>query len=85
MIMNTCMSALFTAHLASASVHEVVTVAGVSSSQVAVFLLNTPMIAWDPNADPFGKRRQKALKNHGDTGMGRWEVNALGVCEFFKK
>jgi len=49
---------------------------GLSSSEVAIFLLNTPTVAWDPNADPNGRRRDIALKKHGDTRLGRWEVRA---------
>jgi len=35
------------------------------------------MVAWDPNADPEGPHRNIALKNHGDTGLGRWEVREM--------
>jgi hypothetical protein len=50
---------------------------GLRSREVAIFLLNTPMVAWDPNADPEGPHRNIALKNHGDTGLGRWEVREM--------
>lgn len=39
-------------------------VGNVSTSQVAIFLLNTPMVAWDPNAKPRVPGE--------DAGLGRW-------------
>ena len=63
---------------------KLLSVGGLRSSQVAIFLLNTPMVAWDPNADPNGQRRKP---DGGDTGAGRWKVgapqplaNLLGTC-----